>query len=1146
MMHINHLLLMCCSACAILVLGDNDGSQMQIIMTGEYSIFDDGAASSVQEEEHAATSKLLAARALDASDGNSEPSEQALTLHATAYRIDEDPWEFGGVIYDSVRQEWRGVNESSIMSTFRTHWDVTTDWTINEEVNVGGIPVGKIDVFEAYTMKLSTYKETGEELKSEGIEMVPMCKSRSSAAINNSTSNSTSNSNGNSYQPEFWVCSESNSKTKKTSTYFTKRFGQPDINTYVADSLRPSRLVRVSSTGEVLEEIPLPEFMLWDGVFHWDPMQCYGTRVYQGLHDLSVVAVPAATGAASTASSNEADHEDIEHYLVGMNQIALYQDGGLPTVFEGSHVRLLFWKVHSVDDPNNPNGCHQSITYSHAYRYQTSRLIIDPYQKGGRHVRAAFGFLALSPTEFLVAETEFMEAVGTEEYISDVFYIQVDPGDTVDHCESLVDCNDVAIPVKRHLVRRRHIMELSSIAWGPDIQGTDGQLERTVVLNFENDYLEHTGILMELYTLDMSKIALEPVWENNKDSTAFVQQRTSVLITACVVFAVGIVLQHWFLRRQMVKKAEADAAKRREEEAAKANEEVSTELDSCAPPVDVDVGIAIDKPSPVSSSDGASPEAALDNVCQSMQHTEEQPERHSATRHLERIEKKFGYKEYVLASAVTNSCLLGGIVFGFPGLVLILRREGVFSEVCSCGVYCSGQQEQMAILSTIGFAAAIGSRLFAGIFLDKFGPKLTAVLSGLVSFAGLLLLATAKDVTALDERITPAWIILAVGGSSMHLTSFHVTNLQKDAAEKRKASLAVSAGFGAGSLLLPVLQVINQYGGVSLQTICAVYSSVAILLTINSFFVQPWRAWNALGSHAELDVNLLRASWWPSSINMLTAIKRKNSAKFPPLNEVLKSFVFWGECFWFSSQLFLLTYYLSTINQILFALGDARVNADVDSFANNMFTRAGVFFNGLGFLWSPIVGYSMKTRSIYFRIYVEIIMALVMAIMLTIPIIEVQVVVFLLQALVRLQVFSNHFSYIGERFGFRHFGLLNGLSSLVAGSFGLLGYLLQIYSLFVAKGAYSMSYFMVAGLVVSSSIFPFILKKKDQAAMEKEKRREGRESIKVNGGELGKQFKQSDGEETNPISDSFDEFLCYLSRVRDNSYESFLDFLYRE
>jgi len=117
------------------------------------------------------------------------------------------------------------------------------------------------------------------------------------------------------------------------------------------------------------------------------------------------------------------------------------------------------------------------------------------------------------------------------------------------------------------------------------------------------------------------------------------------------------------------------------------------------------------------------------------------------------------------------------------------------------------------------------------------------------------------------------------------------------------------------------------------------------------------------------------------------------------------------------------------------------------------------------------------------RISLEIVMALVMSLLLTVPNIEVQVVVFLLQSLVRLQVFSNHFAYIGERFGFRHFGLLNGISSLVAGAFGLLGYMLQIFSVFIANGNYGLSYFIVAGLILSSSIFPILLKRKDQAKL---------------------------------------------------------------
>lgn len=60
----------------------------------------------------------------------------------------------------------------------------------------------------------------------------------------------------------------------------------------------------------------------------------------------------------------------------------------------------------------------------------------------------------------------------------------------------------------------------------------------------------------------------------------------------------------------------------------------------------------------------------------------------------------------------------------------------------------------------------------------------------------------------------------------------------------------------------------------------------------------------------------------------------------------------------------------------------------------------------------------IKTKTLYFRIHLEIAMAFVIAILLTIPIIEVQVFKFLVQALVRLQVFTYLFAYIADRFGF--------------------------------------------------------------------------------------------------------------------------------
>lgn len=684
-------------------------------------------------------------------------------------------------------------------------------------------------------------------------------------------------------------------------------------------------------------------------------------------------------------------------------------------MFEGSQTRVLYWNVLNSTCSNN------QVEYSHSFRYETGRKEIQQFQKGAHHVKGVFAALALAPNELLVSDTEFFEGFGRYEYLTDVFYVKYDDDATVDHCDSLTDC-DVPLPEKRHVIRRHHDYELSGITWGPIVE-KDGMNHSTLVMSFEDDDL--VGVLMEQYIFDPEKLALEPLWENNISSDDFLIKRYVAVGIGMALFLLGILLQHYWLHR---KKIQSNGGN---------NQTVDT-----------------------SRQQDSTVEEPVTKFC------------------------GIDYRTYIIASATLNSCLLGGVVFGYPGLVLILRQEGVYAENCSCGTFCSGQQEQFAMLSTIGFAVGIGSRLFGGIFLDKFGPKITSTLAGLLCFSAFLLLATAQDSEQLSQVVQTAWVVLALGGATIHLTSFHTTNLQRDKASKGQASVYISAGFGGGSLVLPVLQLINQYCGISLQVISTCYSGLALLLTFNCFFHQPWRAWNAIGSNATLDINIFRKHWWPTfaadgplSFRRLSASKQASDPKYPSLKKALRSFQFWGECYWFSCSVFLLTYYLSTISQLLYSLGDAKVNDDVNSFANNIYTRLAIFVNGMGFLFAPIVAYLQKTRTIYFRICLEVGMAFVSCVLLTIPVLELQIATFILQSFVRLQMFAYHFSYLQNRFGFRHFGILNGISSLVAGVFGLGGYGLQIFSIYVMDGSFVVSYVIVGALILSTLFFPFILKR---------------------------------------------------------------------
>ena len=110
----------------------------------------------------------------------------------------------------------------------------------------------------------------------------------------------------------------------------------------------------------------------------------------------------------------------------------------------------------------------------------------------------------------------------------------------------------------------------------------------------------------------------------------------------------------------------------------------------------------------------------------------------------------------------------------------------------------------MALVSTVGFATTIGSRVFVGLFMDMQGPKTTAIICSILCLSAFSLLASVSD-ESFASVFLPAWILLSVGGSGLHITGFHLTNLFLGDG-KKKASVGISAAFGASSAIFPIMQ----------------------------------------------------------------------------------------------------------------------------------------------------------------------------------------------------------------------------------------------------------------------------------------------------------------------------------------------------
>ena len=380
---------------------------------------------------------------------------------------------------------------------------------------------------------------------------------------------------------------------------------------------------------------------------------------------------------------------------------------------------------------------------------------------------------------------------------------------------------------------------------------------------------------------------------------------------------------------------------------------------------------------------------------------------------------------------------------------------------CSYFKNSSKQKEELALVSTMGFAAAIGSRLFIGLFLDFQGPKSTAILCSVTCLAGFIILAVVPS-NLMSSYFMVAWILLSIGGSGLHLTGFHFTNLFSREG-KKSASAGISAAFGASSAIFPIMQIFNQYLDVKLQTMAKFYSVVVFLIGMNNFFLQPWVKIQP-GIPFKPSFNIFLSTWW-----------KRDLKKKPFLSSItleIKKFDFYGEAIFYSLSLFLLTYYLSTSSQLMYEKGDIPFTDKPNDWSDYMFARMAGWFNALGFLWFPIVSYCLiKFEWSKCYLILSIINVTVVGIVFF-PSLAIQPLGFALLSLARLMLFSFHHAYLLDVFGIEFFGTLNGISSLMAATLGLVGFPLQLFAL---SSSYTVSFIPIAILLLLAGVFPIML-----------------------------------------------------------------------
>jgi len=125
-----------------------------------------------------------------------------------------------------------------------------------------------------------------------------------------------------------------------------------------------------------------------------------------------------------------------------------------------------------------------------------------------------------------------------------------------------------------------------------------------------------------------------------------------------------------------------------------------------------------------------------------------------------------------------------GTIFGWAPMLLVLQKEGVFRSECPDGDTlvnpdCDARDRQLNLIYTVGAFTSSVVGVFVGMFLDKFGPRVTVVIGACVNVAGFYFFGMIHselmiDGISDDVSLMLGIMLLATGGIFQFISSFHI------------------------------------------------------------------------------------------------------------------------------------------------------------------------------------------------------------------------------------------------------------------------------------------------------------------------------------------------------------------------------------
>jgi len=415
---------------------------------------------------------------------------------------------------------------------------------------------------------------------------------------------------------------------------------------------------------------------------------------------------------------------------------------------------------------------------------------------------------------------------------------------------------------------------------------------------------------------------------------------------------------------------------------------------------------------------------------------------------MEITELSYTRKILLVVFGVFSALTTSGIIFGFQALKSILIENKVYFELCESTeqdgeiTQCNEQILKFSLMFSLSSTATNAFSLPIGFILDKYGPRVSCYIGGILFFFGCLLFGLSGPTF---NGYLIGFLLLGIAGPFIFISTLHFSTVFPNKSGLIMAALTGS--FDASSIIFLIFNKLFYYFDkkYSVQTFFLIYMLVPVIILIANSLLMPetslqWSENESSDNNQEINEPNETSSLLNSTEeDALTTSNYQSIISQHEQNENrekdIKDMTSWEQM---KTKEYILITLLTSIFMIRLNFYISTTEEQLQTISNdeNGIKNTVQFFNIMlpfaGVLSIMPIGWLLDNFKMHITFTVLCLMALIFGIFSIIPSLSLQYLSILVFVFMRPLLYTSGNDFSTKTFGFKTFGRVYGLMNLIS------------------------------------------------------------------------------------------------------------------